>query len=142
MISLVVISRDEPQLALTLQGLEGEARLAHGSCELIVVDASAGRLDHIRRAHPDVDWIDFVPPRGVRVSIPHQRNAGVEAARGEIVVFTDAACRPRPGWLQALVAPLESGAEQVTAGAVISAGRRPALHDTKVAELSRAALPP
>ena len=32
------------------------------------------------------------------------RNRGLEAARGEIVAFTDDDCRPRPGWLAALSA--------------------------------------
>src|SRR5262245_42931178 len=30
------------------------------------------------------------------------RNRGLEAARGEIVAFTDDDCRPQPGWLAAL----------------------------------------
>lgn len=135
MISLVVICRDERQLGLTLRGLEHEASSLNSRCELILVDASQGRLEQIRRAHPDVRWIDFMPPPRLRVSIPHQRNAGVRAARGELIAFTDAACRPRPGWLRALAAPLLSGGEQVTAGAVTSPGRRPALHDTRAAAL-------
>lgn len=32
------------------------------------------------------------------------RNHGLEAARGEIVAFTDDDCRPQPGWLSALAA--------------------------------------
>jgi hypothetical protein len=134
-ISLVVICRDERQLGLTLRGLEHEASSLDSRCELILVDASQGRLEHIRRAHPDVRWINFTPPHRVRVSIPHQRNAGLRAARGDLIAFTDAACRPRPGWLRALAAPLLSGGEQVTAGAVTSPGRRPALHDTRAAAL-------
>ena len=75
-----------------------------------MVDASGGRLDHIRRRHADqVRWMQFQPPAGVRVSIPHQRNAGVRAARGDIIVFTDAGCQPEPGWLDRLVAPLRAG---------------------------------
>jgi glycosyltransferase involved in cell wall biosynthesis/lipopolysaccharide/colanic/teichoic acid biosynthesis glycosyltransferase len=34
------------------------------------------------------------------------RNAGIAAARGEIICFTDADCEPQPDWLEELVAPL------------------------------------
>jgi GT2 family glycosyltransferase len=130
-ISLVVISRDEPRLAATLDGLTGQADGLEPAAEIVVVDASDGRLDGIRRELPQVRWIDFARPAGVRVSIPHQRNAGVRAARGEIVVFTDAGCLPRPGWLAALVEPIATGGEDVAAGAVASPGDRAALHDSR-----------
>ena len=51
------------------------------SWEIVIVDASDGRLDHIRLRHEtEVRWVQFRQPPGVRVSIPHQRNAGVWAA--------------------------------------------------------------
>lgn len=133
MISLVVISRDEPQLAATLDVLTEQADSFRQRCEVVVIDASRGRLADIRRAHGDAHWVDFTPPPNVRISIPHQRNAGLRAAAGDIVVFTDAGCRPRHGWLELLVAPLLAGGESVCAGAVASPGSRPALHDTRAA---------
>jgi cellulose synthase/poly-beta-1,6-N-acetylglucosamine synthase-like glycosyltransferase len=33
------------------------------------------------------------------------RNRGIQAAQGEIIVFTDADCRPEPDWLARIVAP-------------------------------------
>jgi glycosyltransferase involved in cell wall biosynthesis len=33
------------------------------------------------------------------------RNRGIRAANGEILVFTDADCRPQPGWLRQIVQP-------------------------------------
>ncbi len=33
------------------------------------------------------------------------RNKGIRAAKGEILVFTDADCRPQPGWLLRIVQP-------------------------------------
>ena len=53
------------------------------------------------------------------MSIPHQRNAGVRAARGDIIVFTDAGCQPEPGWLDHLVAPLPAGRAR-TAGLTLA----------------------
>jgi GT2 family glycosyltransferase len=121
MISIVVISKDEPSLGGTLDALVAEASRSDEPVETIVVDASAGRLDDVRRAHPTVEWIDFVAPAGVRTSIPHQRNAGIERASGEIVVFTDAGCGVPEGWLTRLTAPIRAGEELVTAGPARSA---------------------
>jgi GT2 family glycosyltransferase len=117
-ISVVIISKDEPELDETLSAVAAQVdRLAEPG-EVVVVDASSGRLDEIRRRHQDtVRWMDFQQPPGVRVSIPHQRNVGVREAKGDIIVFTDAACRPQPGWLERLVAPLQEEDESVTAGA-------------------------
>ena len=116
MISVVIISKDESALDETIIDVTGQLAGLAEPGEIVVVDASSGRLDHIRRAHePDVRWLDFDRPAGARVTIPHQRNAGVRAARGDIIVFTDAGCRPFPSWLDRLVAPLRAG-ESVTAG--------------------------
>lgn len=116
MISVVIISKDEPSLDDTLTYVEGEIDSVAESCEIVVVDASSGRLDYIRARHETtVRWLDFKRPPGVRISIPHQRNAGVREASGDIIVFTDAGCRPHPGWLSALLAPFSEG-EDVVAG--------------------------
>jgi cellulose synthase/poly-beta-1,6-N-acetylglucosamine synthase-like glycosyltransferase len=117
-ISIVIISKDEPDLDETLTDVAGQLAALPGDDEgeIVVVDASDGRLDHIRRKHEDtVRWLDFQRPAQVRVSIPHQRNTGVRAAKGDIIVFTDAGCRPLPGWLEHLVAPLRAD-EYATAG--------------------------
>lgn len=136
MISIVVISKDEPALDATLGDIARERTLAGAPSEVVVVDASDGRLDHIRDAHPDVRWLAFDRPPGVRVSIPHQRNAGVRDARGDVVVFTDAGCRPEEGWLARLVAPL-AGGERVTAGIATSPGGG-GLYDTHAARVASA----
>lgn len=117
LISIVIISKDEAGLDNTLTHVVGEADSLAEPCEVVVVDASSGRLDHIKQRHAaTVRWVDFKQPPGVLVSIPHQRNAGVREASGDIIVFTDAGCRPQPGWLSRLVAPFSQG-EDVVAGA-------------------------
>lgn len=120
MISIVIISRDEPALNSTLTALEVQAAASVEPVEVLVVDASNERLDAIRLAHSEVRWINFTAPAGVRVSIPHQRNAGVAAANGDIIVFTDAGCLPKAGWLEQLVAPILAGSETVTSGIAVS----------------------
>lgn len=112
--SVVIISKDEPALEHTLVALRDVARDPRH--EVLVVDASRGRLARVQGRFPDVRWFDHIPPAGVRISIPHQRNAGVQVAQGDIVAFVDAGCRPGPDWLTQLVDVIESG-EDVVCGA-------------------------
>jgi glycosyltransferase involved in cell wall biosynthesis len=54
--------------------------------------------------------------------LPHAaRNVGVEAARGDLLAFTDPDCRPRPDWLTRLVAAQETG-HRVVCGSIELAG--------------------
>lgn len=46
------------------------------------------------------------------------RNAGVRAARGEILAFTDGDCRPQPQWLETLVAPFVESDVGLVAGEI------------------------
>jgi GT2 family glycosyltransferase len=131
MISVVVISKDEASLDDTLTAVAAQAAALDEPAEIVVVDASRGRLDHIRLRHEaEVRWLQFEQPAGVRVSIPHQRNAGVRAARGDVVVFTDAGCQPEPGWLAGLTDALSQG-EQMAVGLTLAAPGRAGLYDRK-----------
>ncbi len=121
MISVVIVSKDEPALDTTLSTVTSQVAVVDEQCEIVVVDASDGRLDYIRRAHEQqVRWLRFDRPPGLGVSIPHQRNAGVRAAAGDIIVFTDSGCVPADGWLDRLTAPLRQG-ERVTVGLTLAA---------------------
>ena len=123
MISIVIISKDEASLDDTLTAVAAQVKTLGESAEIVVVDASDHRLDHIRLRHEGLArWVQFDQPPGVTVSIPQQRNAGVRDARGEFIVFIDAACQPGPEWLTQLVAPLFQD-EYITAGLVLSSPR-------------------
>jgi len=113
-ISLVIISKDEPALAQTLAELEPQAAAA--GADTIVVDASSGRLDAIRDANPWVRWIAYEQPVDVRVTIPHQRNVGVRAAAGDVIVFLDCGCNITAGWLAALTDPVVNGDDRIACG--------------------------
>lgn len=48
------------------------------------------------------------------LSCPHggpaaARNAGIKAAKGELVLFTDADCEPSPGWVEQMTTPFADG---------------------------------
>src|ERR1700729_106055 len=96
-VSLVIVSKDERLLSETLESLK--AYVGQILCEVLVVDASSGRLEDIRLAHDWVRWIDYTQPPGVRITIAHQRNIGVRSAEGDVIVFTDSGCLPEDGWL-------------------------------------------
>jgi GT2 family glycosyltransferase len=114
-VSVVIVNKNEAGLEQTLVALgpPGEGTLAN---EVIVVDASEGALEWIRRRHPQVRWIDFEPPAHATMTIAHQRNVGVRAATGEVIVFTDSGCVPEVHWLERLLAPITDQGETVTCG--------------------------
>lgn len=117
MISVVIISKDEEALDNTLTGVADQVNSLDEPGEILVVDASSGRLDHIRDRHAaTVRWLEFQPLPGIRVTIPHQRNAGVRAAEGDVIVFIDAGCQPATDWLRNLTAPLRKD-DDAAAGA-------------------------
>jgi glycosyltransferase involved in cell wall biosynthesis len=129
MISIIVISKDEPSLDSTLSSVTSQANILGDLYEIIVVDASQGRLDYIKSKHEDqVKWLRFDPPSGVRTSIPHQRNTGINESRGEIIVFTDSGCMPESEWLKRLVRPLLAD-EKVTFGLTLGVPGGTKLHD-------------
>jgi len=120
-ISIVVISKNEPKL---LETLDSFVPLLDGPLdEVVVVDASAGRLDFVRETHDWVTWVPFAPRPGAGVTIPEQRNLGVAEANGDVIVFTDCGCVPEPEWLPRLLAPILDGGEEVTCGRTGSSGR-------------------
>lgn len=90
--------------------------------EVIVVDDGS----------PDAGTAEAAARAGARVlRQPHAgpaaaRNRGVRAARGELIVFTDADCEPEPDFLERLTAPLfaEPGLG-ATKGAYLSRQRAP-----------------
>ncbi|MEH2206616.1 MAG: glycosyltransferase [Nostoc sp.] len=48
------------------------------------------------------------------------RNTGIRAATGEIMVFTDADCRPQPQWLNTLIQPFVNAEVVIVAGEIVA----------------------
>ena len=79
------------------------------SFEVVVVDnGSRDGSAALARSHPVVDRVVVEAQRGSYAA----RNAGVRAARAEVLAFTDADCRPAPDWLAEALRALD-GADLV-----------------------------
>jgi glycosyltransferase involved in cell wall biosynthesis len=115
--SVVVLSKDEPQLGRTLERLRPQCEGIGAEC--VVVDASAGRMEDVHRAHEWVQWVDYVGPLGIAVTIPQQRNVGVRRSRAAIIAFCDAGGTPDERWLDSLIHPLVEGASEATCGPLL-----------------------
>ena len=124
--SVIVVNRDDTRVAKTLEALSSTQR--DGTVEVIVVDASDGRLDHIRTRFHWVNWIEFDSPRGSRRTIARQRNIGLRRAMGSTIAFVDANCQPQELWLDRLIEPISTGGASLVSGRVVSTGRS-TLHD-------------
>ena len=75
--------------------------VARARYEIIVVDdASQDDTGALAQA-AGADWVLRIPHGGPAAA----RNAGIEAAQGNIVLFTDADCVPSETWLKRMVAP-------------------------------------
>ncbi|MEA2375183.1 MAG: hypothetical protein QOD53_1646 [Thermoleophilaceae bacterium] len=87
--------------------------------ELIVVDnASTDDTPDILRRRDGAVRAVREPTRGAGAA----RNAGLRAAGGEVIAFTDADCVVDPGWLDHLVTAIGSR-EDLVAGGVVRAAR-------------------
>jgi len=81
----------------------GSAGPGRGQYEIIVVDDAST---------DDTGQLAEAAGADVVLSIAHggpaaARNAGLQIARGELVLFTDADCVPMPGWIAKMAAPFE-----------------------------------
>ena len=116
-VSVVLIVKDEPTIHQTLNQLYDQ--ITTKDTEVIVVDASEGCLSEISQHHSQVIWIDF-KSRNLRkkITIAEQRNIGVTASNGQVIVFCDAGSSPYPGWLDAITAPLLSGDHALVGGPI------------------------
>ncbi len=103
MVSVVVACHNGSRtLRLCLSAL---ARLRYPKYEVIVVDdGSTDDSGVIAAAFPDFRYL-----RQEHLGLSVARNTGIAAARGEVIAFTDADCRPDEDWLDYLVSDLVSG---------------------------------
>ncbi len=118
-LSIIIPTRDRAEsLKETLRAV-GEAALpADLATEVLVVDN--GSLDRTRRVvrqaqiwGRDVRYL-YEPRPGVSSA----RNAGMAAARGEVLLWTDDDVRPGGAWIEAMCRPIFDGRADAVAGRV------------------------
>lgn len=107
---IVPVYNDLAGLSRCVEHLERQTRPA----EIIVVDNGSDESER-------VDAADFPTVRVVfegREGSYAARNAGIRAATGRVIAFTDADCLPAPGWLEAGTAALDRDAADLVGGAI------------------------
>lgn len=107
-VSVVVPDLDSRLVDRTLEALAAQGAPGPG-VEVIVVGRDAPGLVPRDGSVTFDETADRLNPAAAR-------NRGVAAARGDKILFTDADCRPRPGWLENLSAALDRA--PVAGGAV------------------------
>lgn len=123
-VSIVVPVRNAAgTLPLCLAAL---ARLDPAPMEIVLVDNgstddSLSLLQSFQRDHPS----SAVRVLGEsRLGASAARNAGIRAARGEVVAFTDSDCTPDQAWLDHLIKPFADPAVAASAGRILAAPAR------------------
>ncbi|WP_035993912.1 glycosyltransferase [Leptolyngbya sp. KIOST-1] len=77
-------------------------------------DRTAALLQAAASHHPNLHALTCTTVQSAYAA----RNAGIAAATGNILVFTDADCQPEPDWLSALVQPFDDPAVGLVAGEI------------------------
>jgi glycosyltransferase involved in cell wall biosynthesis len=108
-VSVIIPVRDDPRV---YQCVESVLALAHEADVLQVLVIENGSTDAFRAGLRTLPAA--VELLSERVAGAYQaRNRGIDQAHGEAILFTDADCIVRPGWIRAAVERLEQGADLV-----------------------------
>src|SRR5215212_6511261 len=119
-VSIIICTYNHREsLRLTLDAV-GRARVPEGlGCELLVVDnASADGTAELVKSYRPANGIPVVHLFEPRQGQCFARNAGLAAARGRFILFTDDDVRPPAEWVEGMCAPLLAGAGHAVAGGV------------------------
>ena len=126
MISIIIIVKNDPSISSLLEKLDRVKKPE--KAEIVVVDASMGKLDYIKEKFHKIRWINFENTSKKKITIPEQRNLGVIKSKGNIIVFIDAGCNPEKNWLVNLTKPLRNENENFVTGLIASKDSR-SIHD-------------
>lgn len=126
MISIIIPVKNDKRIEKTLKKLEKIPKPE--KTEILVVDASEGKLDAIKKKFPTVRWVYFYNKTDKNYTLPEQRNLGLKKARGDLIAFIDADCIPTQNWLINLTKPIREEGEDYVTGLVKPLGG-PSVYD-------------
>lgn len=119
-ISLILCTYNRcPGLAKTLESVAASTLPDSVGWDVLVVDNNSKDrtrevIEDFCRRYPGRFHYMFVPQQGRS----HALNAGIQAARGDILAFTDDDVTVEPDWLENLTAPLDDNKWSGTAGKI------------------------
>jgi glycosyltransferase involved in cell wall biosynthesis len=106
---LVSIVLPTHQRAMKLSGaLTAIADQNYRNVEVIIVYTPDPHTERLLRWFDAETPLEVVSVRQTEGGMPHARNMGIEAASGEVIVFTDDDCIPPRNWLSAIVWTFEN----------------------------------
>ncbi|MBW4514007.1 MAG: glycosyltransferase [Timaviella obliquedivisa GSE-PSE-MK23-08B] len=116
-VSVVIpIYNGEDDLPALLECLRSQTYPAHLTEYLLVDNGSRDRTLAILQANPQVRTLSETQIQSSYAA----RNTGIRAAKGSIIAFTDADCRPHSGWLTELVQPFVNPTVAIVAGEILA----------------------
>lgn len=120
-ISVVVCTYNRAELlARALTALLGQRTTPGLSWELVVVDnASTDRTKDVIETAKSASSVSITYLFEGRQGKAFALNTGVDAARGDVLAFTDDDCRPEPSWLQDIMDSLQSLRAQGLGGRIL-----------------------
>ncbi len=117
-ISIIIPTKNDFDLDKTLISVEKTKKPE--KTEILVIDASKGNLDDIKKKFPKVRWIYFHNKTNKKRTFVEQLNLGTKEAKGDILVFVDGGCIVEKKWLYELTKPILEQKEDFVVGAIRS----------------------
>jgi GT2 family glycosyltransferase len=91
--SVIIPVTDPPQMGAILSALHAQTTaLTEGEVIVIGSDRSGQLAKH--------EWVRYIPTDSPYTYASDKRNVGIRAAQGEILLFLDDDCIPRPEWIK------------------------------------------
>jgi GT2 family glycosyltransferase len=103
--------------------------MAVDNTEVLVIDASPPQaLSDIRQEFPSVKWEFYSSDSVKKITIPEQRNLGIDKSKGKVILFLDANCTVEDNWLQNMQCAFLNQDQDIVTGPIRSVGGK-TLHD-------------